>query len=974
MGRSQYFSVLKGNASILAKRKSYLGYLALLAAFTILSIDFAKATHIRAGEITARRVSNASLTYRITLTGYIDIETSTVDFGNGFIDLGDGTIIEDLDFDADSNTTEVLVPGRIEKREYTFTHTFNSPGDYLINYTEINRNANVLNMNRSVETPFYIETLIRIDPFFGVNDTPVLLVPPIDNGGVGVAFFHNPGAFDPNGDSLAYRTEVCRQGVGTFVQNYRFPDNPEFGQFREDGSSPVIYDLNSTTGDIIWDAPGTAGLFNIAFAIEEWRQIGGEWFNLGYVIRDMQIIVEDACNERPELEVPQEICVIAGETIEEVIRGFDPDGDDVIIEAFSGAFDLLSSPARMIPSEPSFMTPPAAVNFEWQTNCSHVRAQPYDVQFRITDRPVGLCPNQSGARGPAFSAFDNWQIRVVGPPPNLAAATLSDNRTVSLNWDEYSCRSTASQMQVWRRVGSNPFEPENCDIGMPEGAGYELIDRVGINQTNYIDEERLAPGATICYRLVAEWDEPGGGESIVSNEICIEVDADAPVMTEVSVLETNGNEGRISISWLPPFDLDNEVSPAPYSYELFRIQGEQRVSIAQLTDEDFNEDGFLNVIDSGINTLVETFRYQVEASDATQTAIDPSAIASSVRLTLIPGVENIVLNWSATVPWSNQAFDHPIHDVYRLIKSPEDPAPTLISDFEPLDAPYASVNVVETGNFRFEDDGQGTPLSDEFEYCYLVLTRGTYGNDSIPSPLLNYSQISCVQPNDTIPPCPIGQINFDNFQGDAGCTEFLSGRPCGFNDFRNTLSWDEDIIDGCDEQILFYEIFFSPSGNETDYELIATVSENRFTHENLSSFKGCYRIRSVDRSGNRSELSEEFCNDNCPQIEFPNIITPNTDGKNDTFRPFEDAENDRCPRFVESIEINIYNRWGKKVFSYNSEDADSEEGIFINWDGRDFNGNLLNPAAYYYEALVTFDVLEPSLRRQRLKGWVHVLY
>ena len=38
----------------------------------LLAIYPARATHIRAGEITAKRISNTSLTYRVTLTTYTD--------------------------------------------------------------------------------------------------------------------------------------------------------------------------------------------------------------------------------------------------------------------------------------------------------------------------------------------------------------------------------------------------------------------------------------------------------------------------------------------------------------------------------------------------------------------------------------------------------------------------------------------------------------------------------------------------------------------------------------------------------------------------------------------------------------------------------------------------------------------------------------------------------------------------------------
>jgi hypothetical protein len=56
---------------------------------SILSVSQAFATHIRAGEITAERVSIQTLTYKITVVGYTDTRSS-VEFGPGFINFGDG--------------------------------------------------------------------------------------------------------------------------------------------------------------------------------------------------------------------------------------------------------------------------------------------------------------------------------------------------------------------------------------------------------------------------------------------------------------------------------------------------------------------------------------------------------------------------------------------------------------------------------------------------------------------------------------------------------------------------------------------------------------------------------------------------------------------------------------------------------------------------------------------------------------------
>src|SRR5690554_5189413 len=53
------------------------------------TVHQAMATHIRAGEIIAERISVQALTYRITVVGYTDTGSSVI-FGPGEINFGDG--------------------------------------------------------------------------------------------------------------------------------------------------------------------------------------------------------------------------------------------------------------------------------------------------------------------------------------------------------------------------------------------------------------------------------------------------------------------------------------------------------------------------------------------------------------------------------------------------------------------------------------------------------------------------------------------------------------------------------------------------------------------------------------------------------------------------------------------------------------------------------------------------------------------
>jgi hypothetical protein len=67
----------------------------------------------------------------------------------------------------------------------------------------------------------------------------------------------------------------------------------------------------------------------------------------------------------------------------------------------------------------------------------------------------------------------------------------------------------------------------------------------------------------------------------------------------------------------------------------------------------------------------------------------------------------------------------------------------------------------------------------------------------------------------------------------------------------------------------------------------------------------------------------------------------------------------------------IYNRWGKEVYTFTSGDGNP---VSIDWNGSDNGGSMLEPAIYYYVVDVTFDRVDPSTQRQKIKGWVQLIH
>ncbi len=952
--------------------------LSILSFFLVLAGFIAKATHIRAGEIIVRRTSNITLSFEITVIGYKDLD-STIEFGGGTLNLGDDNVIN-----GPFAIEQEQLDANTEKVWFTVNHTYSRPNaaGYLIRYQEDFRNDNIININNgnSVQTTFYVETLIIIDPFFGINNSPVLTVPPVDFAAIGSIFIHNPGAFDPDGDSLAYKFTEVKRAQNTIVGGYRELIHPDFytnfPQGNESMTGPPELTLNPINGDLIWDAPGDEynqedppdcelkAEYNVAFIIEEWRNIFGTPRLMGYVERDMQIIVCSSDNERPTINPPDPVCVEAGTNINEVILGEDPDGHPVKLEAFGGPFEV-NSPATYSPFPATFQNSPGSMVFDWNTVCGHVRKRPYEVQLKVTDEPPS---------GPSLVEFATWEITVVGPPPTGLETAPQSASSMQLNWDPYTC-SNADSMQIWRRVGTYDIMVDECQLGMPPNTGYEMVTKVPINQTNFLDDGNglgLSAGSNYCYRLVAEFPSAGEGksESYISAETCDSLLIDVPVITRVDIEETSQTDGVIELNWTPPYQLDMGANPPPYTYQVLRGVGMEDSETYELLTPTAIADTFFtdNATNSPAapNTFNQSYNYRIILY-SNGNLVDTSAMASSVRLDLTPLLQAIDLRWSAEVPWSLQDPNFRYHYIYRDNVDSFDPETLILID---------SVEVINSP-LRYTDNGafNNEPLDENQEYCYFVATYGSYGNELLPEPLINKSQITCAQPNDTISPCRPPAVAFtDNFR----CEDFVQ-QECGANIYENRIEWNVEQDPSCDMDIQFYNVWFTPSGNSEEYEIVGTSFTTEFLHDDLPSFKGCYRIQAVDRSGNTSEFTEEICRDNCPVFRLPNAFSPNNDGVNDILTPYyndeflaiEGFDNTNCTRFVESIVFRVFDRSGKELFAYNS--ANNENNILINWDGLSNTGLEVPAGVYFYSAEVEFDVLDQNDPTEVFSGWVQLL-
>ncbi len=658
----------------------------LIGLLFLLSIP-AWATHQRAAEITYEwRGGN---TYEFTLTCYtytpslagVQRDSLLMEWGDGFADYVPRVVYQEL---GDNFTLNV----------YKMTHDYSSSGTYVISMEDPDRNYGVVNVPNSVNISMYIETELVINPFLGYNNSVQLLNAPVDKGCVGKPFYHNVSAYDPDGDSLSYRLLPCKGNGGEDIPGYTFPQTSS------------VFDIDPVTGVLRWENPMMQGEYNVAIMIEEWRA----GVKIGSVIRDMQILITACNNNVPEISAITDTCVIAGSTLDFLISGSDPDGDVVTLEATGAPFEIEVSQAVVTPPTANGLNP--VMQFTWVTECSHIRKTPYQVVIHAKDDSFPI----------PLTNVHVINISVIGPHVEdlqvETARTLHASRLSSqLSWSQYTYCPNVAGIQVYRKTGSNPYQPDPCETGVRPG--YQLIAELAADATSYQDDNGgldFDQGIDYCYRVVAVFH--GGAESQPSEEVCVRLPNNLPLMTQVSNDSLDLLSGRMLVGWTSPQDIESYYQP-PFSYSLIRFLNGESATVYTGSDT-LCHDGEVNLAD------VTSLSYQVEMRDANQQLMGKSVAAHAVMLSGTGGDASVSLSWSEEVPW--------------IVDSTE--------VFRSTDTVFSRIAVTETMDFR------DTLVENEVKYRYYVRTFGHYTIEGIQRPLLNYSAVIEVTPKENEDPEP----------------------------------------------------------------------------------------------------------------------------------------------------------------------------------------------------------------------------
>ncbi len=861
-------------------------------------------SHYRAGEITYEQLDGRL--FKIVITTYSDPSNPSVDAATQRIDVsfGDGTT------STIQRTSRTIINTRIVQNIYVTTHLYNSDGLYKVNFSNAFRVNDIININggRTDRFLFSISAIIRINASFSANRSPILTKPPIDEGCLLKRFYHNPSAFDPDGDSITFELVPPEGTTG-----YKDPD------------APNGFTLGRNNGQLFWDAPQRAGIYNIAILIKEFRA-GRE---IGSLVRDMQINIVDKCpNDPPVVQNIANGCVVVGDEITRTITANDPQiFQQVSLTGYGGPF--------AVPTLATFAPNPATglgsvtTQFKWKPSCNQIRYFAWQVVFEAKD---------DGIAAPVAVSQNSFFVEVVGPPvANIKTQQVNDG--LKLTWNNDACK-LAAEYRIYRRIDSSKWNPNYCEKGIPASTGFKLIAKISTlnnpNAESYYDNDNgagLSPLVNYCYRIVAIYpprDAKGNiifseaTESMASAEICAVQILTKPSLTKVSVTQTDVSLGKIILNYIKPDSLDTNVYKAPYRFVLKRsIPTTASFTSIHTTDyTSFAQIQNLSFTDSLLNTEQYQYTYQVEffaQINGVLSLVSSSRLATSLQNMVNSTDRTNMLSWNVDVPWFNDTF-------YVLRKNSN-------NGFDQIGS---------TTTNSFKDVG----LINGKTYCYVIRSSGYYRTLNNVFTTVNFSQEICGTPIDTVRPC---------------APTLVVAPPCDrAGQFGNELSWLPK--EKCADDVISYKIYYKQLVKD-EFKLLMMLPASQLSYvDNREELKeaitGCYYVAGVDSVGNESFPTNVTCIENCPKYTLPNVFTPNGDGKNDLFIPFP-------YRFIKSVSFRVFNRWGIEVF--NTGDID------ILWDGTDKSSGKPLPEGFYYYTCEVEESFLSGVQKRTLNGTIQII-
>ncbi len=249
------------------KIKLLLLSLGLLLLLPLLS----NATHINGGYISYTVDPKNPLTYNFTFTLFKD-NASTADEPATILNMGNFNEV----FVPRSKVIHYLNGNSLHVYEWQFT--YQQPGDYLVYWTGINRNPNIINTTgNSDQLTQFIQTRIQArlnNP--NINSVKTIVPAPLE-AFTGEPFKMNLLAYDADGDRLTYELVPSQ-----YLKDSSPQDLP--GYFIPEGLT-----INDA-GELTWQNPTTKGEYALSIKITEYNK---DEKLVGYTIVDVNLFVRD---------------------------------------------------------------------------------------------------------------------------------------------------------------------------------------------------------------------------------------------------------------------------------------------------------------------------------------------------------------------------------------------------------------------------------------------------------------------------------------------------------------------------------------------------------------------------------------------------------------------------------------------------------------------------------------------------------
>ncbi|MCL2414119.1 MAG: gliding motility-associated C-terminal domain-containing protein [Bacteroidales bacterium] len=735
-----------------------------------LSAHVLYATHFKAAEITFIYSGGGRHDFILTTftaippVSFADNDYLTINWRG--IRGGGGTLVVPRSF------VRVDASTMIRESRYEFYISFPGEGTFFISMEQANRNGGVINVPNSINIPIFVETSLVISSAMGTNSSPILLNPPIDQGCFGIPFMHNPGAFDPDGDSLSFRFIPCRGADGLDIPNFRLP------------SASDSISINPVTGDLIWASPQSIGDFNIAILIEEFRN----GIRIGSVTRDMQISIQHCNNRPPELFAPEHLCVFAGDTLRIPVRATDLDPTDILTLSATGG--MLAPIRNDAVFTGSTGVSPVYDTLIWVPQHSDVQQQPHPIYFRARDNGT-----------PNLNALRTTFVQVIGRAPAFDSIVPTFD-AISLHWTPVSDESVLGY-RIYRALSRSGITQDSCEFGFIDANYQRIADLRGDSISVFVDSA-VSQNFLYCYRIVRVY--RNGTLSQMSDEFCTSLLSKTSIIEKVSIVETDENFGEIQLVWRHPLDFDVTTNHDDFRYVIHRLTGQNFVVL------DTNQIQDTTFLDTQLNTrdFPHTYKIElIERQDTSWISRGFSSQATSVFINAVGRNRRVNIAVLQTSPsWITERFE-----IYRKMEWQSN------SDF---------IFVGYTTLPNFTDT---TGLINDSTYTYKVKAFGRHFNERINDyVLINWSQKvnatpvigpPCVQQLEVFPNCnPLqNQLEWWSVGGDDCDDEnltfhiFFSTAKTGNFTRIDSVNFGNTFI----HQNAFVGCYFVTASNERNY-------------------------------------------------------------------------------------------------------------------------------------------------------------